>query len=207
MSLSTWYDTRIMPRMLDLACSLGPITAQRRKVVPRASGRVLEVGIGTGLNLPHYDVSKIEQLVGVEPAEHMHAVVVERSFDTGLPFQVMPGVAEELPLLAKSFDCVVCTYTLCSVRNPLRALAEIRRVLRPGGRLLLAEHGLAPSSATRAIQRVMDPVWSRLAGGCHLTRDVPALLKEAGFQPRLESGYVTRPHALAFNVWGEAVVS
>lgn len=205
MSSSSWYTTRLLPRLLDFACGLAPITAQRCKVVPRAAGQVLEIGLGMGLNLRHYDASKVDRLVGIEPAEHMHGVALQRSGTAGLPLQVLPASAEDLPLDAASFDCVVCTYTLCSIANPAAALAEMRRVLRPGGRLLIAEHGLAPDAGVARFQRVLDPLWSRVAGGCHLTRDVPALLEKAGFQPRLETGYITRPHALAFNVWGEAI--
>ena len=124
----------------------------------------------------------------------------------GLPVELRALQAERLPLDDASFDTVVCTYTLCSVQDPMAALAEMRRVLKPGGRLLFAEHGLAPDAAVARWQARLEPLWSRVAGGCHLTRDVPRLLRDSGFVPTLQSAYVARPRALAYMSWGEATV-
>jgi SAM-dependent methyltransferase len=121
-----------------------------------------------------------------------------------VPVDQRPLSAEQLPLDSASFDCVVCTYTLCTVPDPVAALAEMRRVLRPGGRLLFAEHGLAPDAGVARWQSRLDPYWSRIAGGCHLTRDVPKLLDDAGFTSAVESGYVAGPRVLAYSFWGEA---
>ena len=122
----------------------------------------------------------------------------------GCPFDLRQLTAERLPLDSGSFDCVVCTYTLCSVADPAAALAEMRRVLRPGGRLLFAEHGLAPDAGVARWQSRLEPYWSRIAGGCHLTRDVPLLLRDAGFRAQLDRAYVARPRTLSYNFWGEA---
>jgi ubiquinone/menaquinone biosynthesis C-methylase UbiE len=201
----SFYEAHVLPYLLDFACGLEPITKRRRAVVPRAAGRVLEIGIGTGLNLRHYDGSKVSELIGIDPAEQMHRLAAKRSRKAGLAVDVRALAAERLPFEASSFDCVVCTYTLCSVSDPQAALAEVHRVLRPAGKLLFAEHGLAPDEAVRTWQRRLEPTWGKLAGGCHLTRDVPKLLSSAGFEVAFESAYVARPKALAYNFWGEAV--
>lgn len=204
---ASWYERHILPYLLDFACGLRPIAEQRQKVIPLAAGRVLEVGIGTGLNLAFYDKSKLQKLVGIDPAEEMHALARKRSSSLALPVELCSLTAEQLPIESASFDCVVCTYTLCSVHDPLAALAEMRRVLRPGGKLLFAEHGLAPDAYVAKWQYRLEPLWSKVAGGCHLTRDVPKLLKEAGFEAVIQTAYVARPKTLAYNFWGEATVS
>lgn len=201
----SFYEARVLPYLLDFACGLSPITRRREAVVPRAAGRVLEIGVGTGLNLRHYDRTKVAQLAAIDPARQMHRLALERSRAAGLAVDVQALDAQKMPFADGSFDCVVCTYTLCSVPDPEAALAEVRRVLRPHGKLLFAEHGLAPDEAVQRWQRRLEPTWSRLAGNCHLTRDVPKLLSAAGFAVACERGYVARPRALAYNFWGEAV--
>jgi SAM-dependent methyltransferase len=203
--MQNWYDRHLLPYLLDFACGLAPIARQRQLVVPQAEGRVLEIGIGTGLNLAFYDRHKIESLIGIDPAEQMHPLAQRRSRRAGIPVELVPISAERLPLESASVDCIVCTYTLCSIRDPLTALQEMRRVLRPGGKLLYAEHGLAPDAAVARHQTRIEPYWSRIAGGCHLTRNVPALLQQAGFQVKGRAGYVAWPRSLAYNFWGEAV--
>lgn len=204
---ASWYDRHVLPWLLDFACGLPMISAQRRQVVPRAAGRVLEIGIGTGLNLRFYDRAKVQALVGIDPAQQMHRLAQRRSQRAGLPVDLRQLTAERLPLDSASFDCVVCTYTLCSVTDPIAALAEMRRVLRPGGRLLFAEHGLAPDTDVARWQYKLEPYWSRIAGGCHLTRDVPLLLRDAGFHADPERAYIARPKALSYNFWGEATAA
>lgn len=204
---ASWYDRHVLPFFLDFACGLPPIARQRRSIVPRAQGRVLEVGIGTGLNLPFYDKSRVLSLVGVDPAEQLQRLARRRSTRTGLPVDIRALAAESLALETASFDCVVCTYTLCTVADPSAALSEMRRVLRPGGKLLFAEHGLAPDANVARWQARIEPVWKRIAGGCHLTRDVPQLLRDAGFAASIDSAYITRPKVLAYNFWGEAIAA
>ena len=204
---ASWYDMHVLPLLLDFACGLAPIAQQRRRIVPRAQGRILEVGIGTGLNLSFYDKSRVSTLVGVDPAEQLHRLARRRSKRAGLPVDIRSLAAEKLPLESASFDCVVCTYTLCTVSDPLAALSEMRRVLRPGGTLLFAEHGIAPDANVARWQARIEPVWKRIGGGCHLTRDVPHLLREAGFAATIESAYITRPKVLAYNFWGEATAA
>lgn len=204
MSAPSWYDRHVLPWLIDFACGLPVVAAQRRQVVPQAAGRVLEVGIGTGLNLRFYDPHKVVQLVGIDPAQEMHPLAQRRSRRAGLAVDLRTATAERLPLEAASFDTVVCTFTLCSVQDPAAALAEMRRVLRPGGQLLFAEHGLAPDASVARWQRRLEPAWSRLAGGCHLTRDVPLLLRDAGFRADIDRGYFARPHFAGYGYWGRA---
>jgi SAM-dependent methyltransferase len=200
-----WYDQHLLPYLLDFACGLAPIARQRQLVVPQAQGRVLEIGIGTGLNLAFYNRSKIAGLTGVDPAAQMHALAQKRSRRAGIEVDLVPVSAERLPLSDASFDTVVCTYTLCSIPDPLAALGEMRRVLKPGGKLLYAEHGLAPDDAVARHQARIEPWWSKVAGGCHLTRNVPALLREAGFTVQGRAAYIAWPRSLSYNYWGEAI--
>ncbi|MCW7541660.1 class I SAM-dependent methyltransferase [Aquabacterium sp. A7-Y] len=203
----SWYERRVLPYLLDFACGLSPFTRRRQAVVPFAQGRVLEIGVGTGLNLPHYKRDRVQVLVGIDPAEQMHPFARRRAVRAQLPLELRTLAAERLPFDAQSFDTVVCTYTLCSVTSPAAVLAEIRRVMRPQGKLLFAEHGLAPDPAVVKWQRAIEPTWAKLVGNCHLTRDVPKLLGEAGFRVSMQTGYITRPKALAFNLWGEATAA
>lgn len=204
---ASWYDRHILPYMIDLACGLEPVRRQREKVVPLAEGRVLEVGIGTGLNLRHYDKSRVTSLVGLDPALEMHRLARKRMRQAGLAVELVGLEAERIPFESGSFDSVVCTYTLCSIPDPAAALGEMRRVLKPGGRFIFCEHGLAPDASVRRWQQRLEPLWSRLGGGCHLTRDVPALLRAAGLRSDdLQTMYLPGPRPLTYNYWGSAVV-
>jgi len=201
----SWYDRHILPYVIDLACGIKPVRRQRQKVVPLAQGRVLEVGIGTGLNLAHYDKSRISAIVGVDPALQMHRLARKRMERAGLDVELVGLSAEKLPLPDASFDSVVMTYTLCSIPDPVPAVRELRRVLKPGGRLLFCEHGRAPDENVRRWQQRLNPVWGRIGGGCHLDRDIPALLRAGGFDiPDLQTMYLPGPRPLTYNYWGEA---
>ena len=202
----SWYDRHLLPYVIDLACGVKPVRRQRQKVVPQASGRVLEVGIGTGRNLAYYDKSRISALVGVDPALQMHRLARKRSARAGLPVELVGLSAEKLPLPDASFDSIVLTYTLCSIPDPVPAVREMRRVLKPGGKLLFCEHGLAPDEGVRRWQRRLNPLWGRIGGGCHLDRDIPALLRAGGFTlPDVHTMYLPGPRPLTFNYWGEAL--
>jgi ubiquinone/menaquinone biosynthesis C-methylase UbiE len=208
LKVASGYERHLLPHLIDFACGLAPVRREREKVVRRACGRVLEVGIGTGLNLAHYDKSRVARIVGLDPALEMHRLAARRARRAQLDVELIALSAERIPLADASVDSIVMTYTLCSIEDPRAALAEMRRVLAPGGTLLFSEHGLAPEEPVRRCQRRLQPHWSRIAGGCHLDRDIPALLREAGFHcPDLHAGYLPGPRFLAYNYRGAAVVA
>lgn len=201
-----WYDRHILPYLLDIACGVKPVRRQREKVVPLAEGRVLEIGIGTGLNMPYYDRAKVTQIVGLDPALQMHHLARKRIARAGLDVALVGLSAEKIAYADASFDSVLMTYTLCSIPDPLAALNEIRRVLKPGGKLIFCEHGRAPDESVRRWQDRLTPQWKKFAGGCHLNRDIPALLVGAGFAcSDLQTRYLPGPRPLTFNYWGVAV--
>jgi ubiquinone/menaquinone biosynthesis C-methylase UbiE len=204
--MTSFYDRHIMPRLIGCACSTKPIMKQRAKVVPLATGRVLELGIGGGLNLGFYNPSTVESVSGVDPSAELRRRAEHADRPAGLTVEVRDGTAEALPFEDRSFDTVVCTYTLCSVQDPIRSLQEARRVLKPGGRLLFCEHGLAPDLPVAIWQRRIEPVWKRIAGGCHLTRPVALNLERAGFRlDKLDSMYLPgTPRIAGWNEWGQA---
>jgi ubiquinone/menaquinone biosynthesis C-methylase UbiE len=179
---------------------------QREKVVPHARGRVLEVGIGSGLNLPYYDVTKITKIWGLDPAPEMTRMA--RRAAGSLPFEVefigLPG--DEIPLEDSSVDTVVVTYTLCTIPDTSPALRQMSRVLRPGGELLFCEHGAAPDAAVRRWQDRLNPIWKRLGGGCNLNRQIPALIEAGGFRIKhMDAMYIPGWRPASYNYWGTAV--
>ncbi|MBW8814786.1 MAG: class I SAM-dependent methyltransferase [Caulobacterales bacterium] len=206
--MASLYDRFVLPHLLKCACAAPPMMKQRAKLVPQAEGRVLELGIGMGLNLAFYDPARVESVTGVDPAAELRAVAEAAPRDPALKVKVEDGTAEALPFEAASFDCAVCTFTLCSVQGPAAALSEARRVLKPGGRFLFCEHGLAPDPGVARWQRRIEPVWKRIAGGCHLTRPVTSAIEAAGFKiGRRDSMYLPgTPRFAGWNEWGEASV-
>jgi len=199
-----WYDRHVLPWLIDFGCGLPMVQARRRALVPQARGKVLEIGMGTGRNLPFYDRSRITQLVGVDPALQMHSLAQRRSAQAGLDVELVGLTAERLPLPDESFDTVVCTYTLCSIAHPVAALREVWRVLKPGGQFLFCEHGRAPDASVARWQRRIQPLWTPMMGCCHLDRDVPALLREAGLEAEVDQGYLPGPKLLTYHYWGRA---
>lgn len=200
-----WYERHLLPYLIDWACGIKPVRRQRRKVVPQARGRVLEIGIGTGLNLPHYNRARVESITGLDPGLEMHRLAKKRVIKSGLRVELVGLSAEKIPFDDASFDTVVVTYSLCTIPDPVAALREMRRVLKRDGRLIFCEHGVAPDASVRRWQDRLTPMWSKLAGGCHLNRDIPALLREAGFVCKdLETLYLPGPRPLTYNYWGTA---
>lgn len=202
----SFYEDRILPHAINLACGSKPVLKQREKVVPHAQGRILEVGMGSGINIPYYDIDKVEMVWGLEPSEGMRRKA--RTRVEAAPFELqwldLPG--EEIPLEDNSADTVVLTYTLCTIPDWRAALSQMRRVLKPGGKLLFSEHGKAPDEAVRKWQNRINPFWGKIAGGCHLNRDIPRLLTEGQFKiEKLESMYVpSTPKFAGFTYWGSA---
>ena len=206
MGLKRWYDAHVMPRLITCACGQEGIERRRREIVPLARGRVLELGCGGGLNQQFYEAGRISAFAGIDPHEKLLEGARARASAHGWDGDIRAGVAEDLPFATGSFDTVVCTYTLCSVDDPERVLAEVRRVLAPGGRLLFLEHGRAPDQAVARWQERIEPVWKPLAGGCHLTRPVGAALRAAGFavEPLGQAYLRQAPKIMGWMEWGVA---
>lgn len=204
-----FYDRFILPPLIDLACGARPIALQRAKVVPAATGVVLELGFGSGRNLPHYDRSKVTRLYALEPSPGMLVRARRKAAGADLPVEILPETAETLSLGPASVDTVVVTYSLCTIPDPVAALDRARRALKAGGRLLFCEHGRAPDAEIRRAQTRIEPIWKRISGGCHLTRDIPALIQDAGFHiQQMETMYLPRsPGWAGFNTWGVAEVN
>jgi len=201
-----FYDKFILPRFINCACGTKPIMKQREKVVPLATGTVLEIGIGTGLNLPYYDPQKVERLIGLDPSEKSWELAGERAahLEFDVEFIGLPG--EEIPLDENSVDTVMVTYALCTIPDPVAALKGMARVLRPGGNLIFCEHGRAPDANIVTWQDRINPLWSRILGGCNLNRDIPGVLGEGGFEvANLEQCYLPgTPKFAGYNYWGSA---
>jgi len=200
------YDRYLLPYFIDMAAGVMPLERQRKIVVPAARGRVLEIGFGTGLNLPFYDISRVTEIIGIEPSEPMRRLARKRLGRSALPVTLVDAGAEDMPFENGSFDTVLLTFTLCSVSEPLEALREMGRVLAPNGRLLFCEHSRSPHDSVSRWQDLLTPWWKRVSGGCHLDRDVVDLLQLAGFDcPVLERFYATKLRPWTWITRGEAV--
>lgn len=200
------YDRVILPELINLACGLPQVSEQRGLIVPKAYGRVLEVGFGSGLNLPFYQYENVELLFALEPSDGMRRKSRPLLEQYPLEYQWLGLEAEKIPLEDNSVDSVLLTYTLCTIPDWRNALQQIRRVLKPDGILLFSEHGLAPDRAVRKWQHRLNPAWKIAAGGCHLNRDIPRFLQESGFNiQEINSGYMPKaPRFAAFNYRGVA---
>lgn len=202
----SFYSRFVLPCVINCACGAKPIRYQRRKVVPRAEGVVLELGFGSGLNLPFYDASKVSRVYALEPEEGMLVRACRVAAKAPVPVEVLPEPAERISLPDHSVDTVLVTYALCTIPDPVSALAGAKRVLKPGGKLLFCEHGLAPDAHVVRRQQSIEPLWRRIAGGCHLSRDIPSLVRAGGFAIEdLEQMYLpSTPRFAGYNYWGAA---
>ena len=200
------YDRYVVPRLVTCACGTKPVIKQRQKVVPKAMGTVLEFGIGAGHNLPHYDSSRIDRVIGVDPCATSWELASERAANLDFDVEFIQGSALDVPIEDASVDSVLITFTLCTVPDPMAALREAKRTLKPGGKVYFCEHGLAPDERVAKWQNRINPIWKKVFGGCHINRDTAGLLTEAGFKlDELEQMYLPgTPTIAGFNTWGEA---
>ena len=203
----SWYEEKVLPRLVNFACSSKPAHKQREKIVPRASGDVLEIGFGSGLNLAHYDQHKVRRIWGLEPSEGMRKLAEEPIAASELDVELIDLPGEEIPLEDNSVDTVLITFTLCTIPEVATALDGMRRVLKPGGQLLFSEHGKAPDANVVKWQERMNPVWKKFSGGCNMNRDIPALLDAAGLEIQDDNRmYVPGLKSLSYMYWGAATI-
>jgi len=191
--------------LLDFVMRQEPIMRQREKVVPLAGGRVLEIGVGSGLNLAFYDPARVEEICALDPAVELQARSRLRAAAGSVPVRHFTGSAEEIPFASATFDTVVTTFTLCSIPDVTQALREMRRVVKPSGRLLFAEHGLSPDPDVAGWQNRLNPAWRIFSRGCNMNRPIASLLRDGGFAPTsFETLYLPGPRVLNYHCWGAA---
>ena len=200
------YDKYILPKVLNCTCGSKPINYQRKKVVPLAKGLVLDVGIGSGLNIPFYDMTKIDKVIGLDPSVELNSLAIDVAEENNVDVDFMLCGAEDIPLPDNHVDTVLITYTMCTIPEVMEANKEMLRVLKPEGRLIFCEHGLAPDPKVAKWQSRIDPIWGKIAGGCHLNRNIPELIASAGFEiENMEQMYLpSTPSIAGYNYWGSA---
>ena len=204
--IGSMYNKYVVPKLLDVCCSTKPIKYQRNKIVPHAKGEVLEIGIGSGLNLPYYNKSLVKKVYGLDPSEELNEIALKNASDIKLDIDFIISGAEEIKLPAKSIDTVLITYTLCTIPEFKVALKEIKRVLKDDGIMLFCEHGLAPDKNISKWQNRINPLWGKLFGGCNINRNIPYIIQESGLNiKKLEQMYLpSTPKIVAYNYWGVA---
>lgn len=196
------YSKYVLPKIVNCVCGLKPTKKQREKVVPLAYGMVLEIGIGSGLNLPFYNEKVVDHIIGIDPAPEMWKL---NTWEGNIEVEYKESSAEDLDLESDLFDSVVCTYTLCTIPNADKALREIKRVLKPNGKFIFTEHGLAPDTKVIKTQNKINPYWKRLGGGCNLNRNMEELIFKNGFKfSSLDKMYIPGWKPASFNYWGVA---
>jgi|TARA_B110000971_G_scaffold167299_1_gene171461 ubiquinone/menaquinone biosynthesis C-methylase UbiE len=202
----SFYENKILPHVINCACGMKAVDLQRAKVVPLAQGEVLELGIGTGLNAKHYDAARVSKVIGIDPSQESWQLAQPAVQQSDVAIEYRNGSAEDIPLATDSIDTAVITYTLCTIPDPTRALAEVVRVLRPGGRVLVAEHALAPDASVAKWQNRVNGFWGKMAGGCHINRDIRGLIEATPLKVQdWQAMYLPQtPKIAGYNVWGTA---
>jgi ubiquinone/menaquinone biosynthesis C-methylase UbiE len=200
------YENWVLPRLLDLAMRNQILDNYRHSAITPARGLVLEIGVGSGMNLPLYGPA-VARVIGLDPSPRLLRLASRRAADAIVPVSLFRASAEHLPLADAVFDTIVMTWTLCSIPNPIAALAEMRRVLKPGGRVLFVEHGLSPEFRIARWQHRLTPCWKRISGACHLDRKMDDLIHAAGFQmDAVETAYMKGPKPWTFMYQGSAII-
>lgn len=200
------YNKYILPKFINCACGSKPINYQRSKIVPYAKGVVLDIGIGSGLNIPFYNKSNINHLYGLDPSSELIEIAKRVAKTHKLEIEFLECGAESIPLADNSIDTIVITYTMCTIPDISLSNAEMFRVLKPNGKLLFCEHGIAPDEKVAKWQKIINPVWNKIAGGCNLNRDIPRLIKSSGLKiSEIEEMYLpSTPKFAGYNYWGVA---
>jgi ubiquinone/menaquinone biosynthesis C-methylase UbiE len=201
----SFYDRRVLPWLIELCMRNKEARRYRERVIPQATGRVLEVGVGSGLNIPFYGTT-VDHLFALEPSPELRKMAGRRTRGARFTVEFLDRSAEEIPLERGSVDTVVTTWTLCTIPDAIGALREMKRVLKPGGLLLFVEHGLAPDASVQAWQHRLNPLWNRIGGGCNLNRKIDELIVRSGFRlAELETEYVKGLKPMSFTYSGRAV--
>ena len=202
------YDKYVLPKLCDKCCATKPINYQRKKVVPMASGSVLEIGIGSGLNIPFYDKTIIDKIIGLDPSEELNVMAKELAIQNDIDIEFIVDGAENISLDDNSIDTILITYTLCTIPLIEESTAEMKRVLKPSGKLIFCEHGIAPDHNIIKWQNRINPIWGKLFGGCNINRDIPKIILDAGFKiETIEQMYLpSTPKIVGYNYWGIASV-
>ena len=206
MMIGSLYEKYLLPKMLDCCCSTKPINYQRNKVVPHAKGKILEIGIGSGINIPFYKKSQIEKLYGLDPSEELNHMALKVANKHNLDVEFLLSGAEEIPLPSNSIDTILITYTLCTIPDLNSSMSEMKRVLKDDGNFLFCEHGIAPDLNIIKWQNRINPVWGKLFGGCSINRDIPDIIQSSGFKlNKLNQMYLPgTPKIVGYNYWGHA---
>ena len=202
-----FYESKVLPKLLTVLCNTKPNHYQRKKVVPLAIGDVVEIGVGPGLNLQYYNLDTVNKVIGIDPSDELNKIAKRNANKVNLDIEFNLSSAESIDLPTSSVDSVVCTFSLCSIPNPEKALKEIHRILKPGGKYYFCEHGISPDLSTRVFQNVTNVFYPKLSGGCHANRDIPKLISESGLKI-LEKDTMYLPGSvkfLGFNYWGVAI--
>lgn len=200
-----FYSEHLLPKIVHCACAREPVKQQRKTLIPKASGVVLDVGVGSGLNMPYYDNLRVKKVIGIDP----HAQLLKKAFEIcrtlPLDCELIKSSIEDLVLADKSIDTIVSTYTLCSVSDIEKAFAKFKKILKPGGTLLFSEHGLSPDPAISQWQNRLTPFWEKITGGCQLNRHIPTMIETGGFHIQsLKSDYLCGLRFACFNYLGSA---
>lgn len=203
---SSWWERNIVPRLIGCACAQPQIMKARSRIVPQADGDVLELGCGGGINMAFYDPQRVRSLSGLDPSPALLDRSREAAQARDMVADIRAGVGEAMPFEDARFDTILVTFTLCSVSDQGQVLAEMRRVLKPGGKVLFLEHGRAPDAGVQAWQRRIEPIWKRIGGNCHLTRAITAFYEDSGFRiATADKAYMPRtPRPFGWIEWGEA---
>jgi len=201
------YDKYILPKAIDWACKQKSSMKQREKVIPLASGNVLEIGVGSGLNLTFYDKRNVNHLTAIDPSADIWKKNNVDTKNLSFEFDFIKAYSENIPADSNSFDTVVITYTLCSIKDTAKAFDEIRRVLKQNGKLIFCEHGKAPDIVIERWQNIINPFWKKIGGGCNLNRDIPILIENNGLKiKKIEQMYIPGWKPASFNYWGIAEI-
>ena len=204
--IKSWYEKFFLPKVCDKCCSTKPINYQRNKVVPLAKGIVLEIGIGSGLNIPFYNKNNIEKIIGLDPSEELNFLAKKVAKKNNIEIDFIISGAEDIALPDNSIDTILITYTLCTIPDLDNSMAEIKRVLKSDGKFIFCEHGIAPDQNIVKWQTRINPIWKALMGGCNINRNIPKIISDGGFDiTNINEMYLpSTPKIVGYNYWGIA---